>query len=231
MPVKRRLDFGQGSSSRAVRSRYFPMYRGLRSKGPVKGMTYATLTYNDSISLSPSGTSPASHYFRASSIYDPDFTSTGHQPAGYNELAALYNRYTVVRSGIRVDFISESPAAGGQLIVGVRMDSDTTIPTDPRQFMEARGTKYQLIADADAGPNVRKITCNYNAKRDFGLNPTLGASTAGNISSNFGDNPSHNKYYHVFAYVPAGFGGGTIRAVVTVYYTVLLTQPSDVALS
>lgn len=34
--------------------------------------------------------------FNLNSIYDPDFTGTGHQPYGYDALETLYNRYRVI---------------------------------------------------------------------------------------------------------------------------------------
>jgi len=42
--------------------------------------------------------------FRLNSMYDPNFSGTGHQPQGYDQMASVYGRYTVykVRLSIRI---------------------------------------------------------------------------------------------------------------------------------
>lgn len=37
------------------------------------------------------------------SLYDPDRTGVGHQPYGFDQLAALYNRYRVISCGYRLN--------------------------------------------------------------------------------------------------------------------------------
>lgn len=226
MPVKRRLAF---SSAKQKRGKYFPRYRGLATSGAVGSKRYATMVYNDTIEISLTSIPFNYHYFRANSIYDPDFTSTGHQASGHDELANLYSRYTVVSCGMRVDFASTSPASAGQCIAGVRLDNDGATVGTAKETMEQRGTKYLLLSDADGGPNTGKLYTNFNCKRDFGLDPYV--DTAGNISSDFGSSPNHSKYFQIFAYNPAGDTGSTVTAVVTMYYKVLLTQPVDLGLS
>jgi hypothetical protein len=36
--------------------------------------------------------------FRGNSVYDPDYTYTGHQPVGFDELSAFYDHYRVTSS-------------------------------------------------------------------------------------------------------------------------------------
>lgn len=40
--------------------------------------------------------------YRGNSLFDPDFTGTGHQPYGFDQLSALYHSYRVYGSKIRV---------------------------------------------------------------------------------------------------------------------------------
>ncbi len=44
------------------------------------------------------------HTFNANSVYDPNQTTTGHQPMGYDEMASQYNHYVVLGSKITVHF-------------------------------------------------------------------------------------------------------------------------------
>lgn len=50
-----------------------------------------------------SGT-PGLYVFSANGLFDPDFTGTGHQPMGFDQLMAFYKHYTVLRSRITVWF-------------------------------------------------------------------------------------------------------------------------------
>lgn len=53
------------------------------------------LTFCDTKTISPS-TSAAYQVYRLASIYDPDFTGVGHQPAFHDQWAALYKHYRVI---------------------------------------------------------------------------------------------------------------------------------------
>jgi len=53
------------------------------------------LRYVDNFSLNPSSSTAAVHVFRANSLYDPDLTSTGHQPMFFDNYGALYSKYRV----------------------------------------------------------------------------------------------------------------------------------------
>lgn len=84
---------------------------------PFKPYYSARLHYSDDISLS----APATVYqfgtdyiFRLNSLYDPNETSTGHQPYGFDQLAALYRNYKVNAVLINVQFYD--PSADGTVV-------------------------------------------------------------------------------------------------------------------
>lgn len=55
-----------------------------------------TLKYTDEIDIgSVAATSVSLQQFRLNSIFDPDLTNAGHQPYGFDQISALYNRYRV----------------------------------------------------------------------------------------------------------------------------------------
>lgn len=68
---------------------------GLRLTETVK------LRYSEQISVSnPVGGSV--YNFRATSLYDPNKTGTGHQPLGFDQMSAKYNHYVVLGARILV---------------------------------------------------------------------------------------------------------------------------------
>lgn len=49
------------------------------------------------------------YLYNLNSLFDPDRTGVGHQPYGFDNLALLYNRYRVIKTGWRI----ESPITEG----------------------------------------------------------------------------------------------------------------------
>lgn len=65
---------------------------------------YVTLKYSQNITLTNLTTVASNQVFRLNSIFDPDFTGGGHQPYGFDQLAALYNRYRVLKTHWKVQW-------------------------------------------------------------------------------------------------------------------------------
>lgn len=76
----------------------------------------ATLTYSDIIHITP-GASIGQYTFRGNSVFDPDYTSTGHQPYYRDQLQAPYSRYRVYGSSIRLSAVNEQVASALQVTV------------------------------------------------------------------------------------------------------------------
>jgi hypothetical protein len=74
-----------------------------------------TLRYSQLVTLTAgaSGLFGTEQIFRLSSLFDPDLTGTGHQPYGFDSLAALYYRYKV--NAVRVCLRFSDPSADGVL--------------------------------------------------------------------------------------------------------------------
>lgn len=119
MPLKRysypkRSYYGKRKRS-ATSKRTFNRYYGLKSgitqregrfknkmmlyRNPLNaGTIYTTLQYNDVIQLNPkpADLSTTSNWvFAMNDMYDPDITSTGHQPMYFDTYSQVYNRYRV----------------------------------------------------------------------------------------------------------------------------------------
>lgn len=90
----------------------------------VKGMIY----YDYAKTLSGGVGAVPTNFYSANGLFDPDFTGTGHQPMGFDQMMALYEQATVLRAHIKVTFAS----AGEHARVGVYLNPDTTSPGLPR---------------------------------------------------------------------------------------------------
>lgn len=78
----------------------------IRRSLPTNGMPQSYLCkhkYNTQIQQNPDALGvPVSWYFSMNSMFDPDRTGVGHQPMGFDQVAAFYENYRVVGCKIKV---------------------------------------------------------------------------------------------------------------------------------
>lgn len=68
------------------------------------------LKYHSRFSVAYVSGVPQDYQFRLNSIFDPDQTSTGHQPYGFDQLSSIYARYRVHKTKFSVEpFVATSP--------------------------------------------------------------------------------------------------------------------------
>jgi len=127
--------------------------------------TYAfRCKYSDQITWSGTPGAAQIYRFRTNSLFDPDFTGTGHQPTAVDEMARFYQRYAVVSAKIVVTFFP-SEEAGSNYIGGVycsNNDEPVTIPT-PDDLQQARFSKN--VAINSAGAATRTVVKTWSAKK------------------------------------------------------------------
>jgi len=66
------------------------------------------LKYSDSYGASLLTLTATNQQFRCNSLFDPDYTGTGHQPYRFDQLATFYSRYRVIDFRWKVIFNSSS---------------------------------------------------------------------------------------------------------------------------
>lgn len=70
-----------------------------KSLAPIPARYITKMKYSDVASTSAGNTS---WRFNLNSVFDPNRTGTGHQPYGFDQLAALYNRYRVIATSYTI---------------------------------------------------------------------------------------------------------------------------------
>lgn len=69
---------------------------------------YVRLKYTDIFSFTLATLTGTNQIMNLNSLFDPDRTGTGHQPYGFDQLAALYNRYRVLKTAWKITFHAET---------------------------------------------------------------------------------------------------------------------------
>lgn len=85
------------------------------SNDPFRATFNTKLTYTQSVTLTSGigGIYGNEQIYRLNSPYDPDFTGTGHQPYGYDQVSLLYRKYKV--NAAKISILFSNPSEDGMI--------------------------------------------------------------------------------------------------------------------
>lgn len=155
------------------------------------------MKYTDQINLSSGVVGYVEHIFRAFSIFDPDLTGVGHQPLGHDEMSALYERYRVLGSTARVDFVvPEAPETHSLPTTCVLNLVETASALNSTDLMVEMPISRWKTSVVSANPTT---TLRLGYTSTWQMKGDAGAATDGDYSAAFGSNPTIDAYYHIAA--------------------------------
>lgn len=120
-------------------------YTSFGTQSPLSARLRTTLTYaskQTNITLSS-----IDYQFRLNSLFDPDFTGGGHQPKGFDQLAALYQRYRVYRARWEVSWSIVSSGFYPTFVGAVATNENTGF-TDITDFAETAHSQWMLVGNS-----------------------------------------------------------------------------------
>lgn len=200
---------GNENTAPAVLSGFTPLF-------PTK--TVRQLRYNDDVPISSTGGVMTSYVFSANGMYDPNITSTGHQPMGYDQIMLYYEHYHVFRCRWKVVFRNLGGYGG---YAGVRIDADVGAIVSPSDAIENGRMVYGPF-DVGTALTWREFSGTVNIPAVQGMtraNFLASEALRGGISSN----PSEQTYIHCLMWNPNGQNmAGRIN--VTLEYTSVFTE-------
>lgn len=187
------------------RSKYFKKKLGPRGRGRnthVKGSVslgkgfplkiQETHTYCEQFYINTGASGALNKYqFSANGMYDPNITSSGHQPMYFDQFTALYDHYCVIGSRMDVTFVpatANNPAA----VIGVYMEDDTVLTPTLPAIMEQQTVKCHQTVYNDNLPH--HFSLSWSAKDYFGGTPLSNNDLQGTASTN----PNEQSYYTLF---------------------------------
>lgn len=139
------------------------------------------MRYADKFNLLVLGGSFADYIYRANSCFDPDRTSIGHQPLGFDTMASVYNRYRIDKIEWYVEMSSgaTSYSATVALINGAAALTTTSIA------IEYPTARFKSVGFSGSPPGVwvgHKSLPKYNGKSIVAYNTddTTGALVSAN---------------------------------------------------
>lgn len=181
------------------------------------------LRYVETVSRNPGTGATATYLFRANSLFDPNFTSTGHQPLGFDQWSIFYDHYTVIGSKITAQFLSTtSTPTTGAAVCGIRLADSVSTVADVTTAMEQGTSNYRIMTNANASGKVT-LTKGFSAKKFFGLKDVK--DNRGILGASMTTNPPEDAYFQVFV-GPTELSQdlGDINIIVTIEYIAKLTE-------
>jgi len=181
-------------------------------------LKYVT-TYNQALGAVSGAATSAQ--FRANSLFDPDVALGGHQPYGYDQLAAMYQKYVVVSSSCVVTLnIGSLATYSGEFGVNV---ADTTAPSTNRDtLMESQYSTWKNFISTN-GPLSVKL--NFDAAKYFDVKDL---QESDDIIAAVSANPTRQAYFNVWAAPDSGLIANTVYITVAISYDVLFFEPAEV---
>lgn len=128
------------------------------------------LVYCDTIELAPDN-GMDNHLFRINSIFDPDYTGTGHQPAFHDQWSPLYSNYRVTGFKYSVKFTQTRLAVD---ITDYKNTHTGTTDTYPFVIDEPNRDRHILFIEAN-----NNTTMNFTESTDLNMLRETGGKMAG----------------------------------------------------
>lgn len=198
----------------AGKSASFPLNKSFRFK----------TQYYSAVDLNPS-VFTVSHVFSLTGLFDPDITSTGHQPIGFDQVMPMYDHYTVIGARAKVIFTNTDTTKAQTVCLHLRDSATTT--TSLTGIIENGMGRYTVLAPAGSGGNVRTLSINCSPSKFFGRKVLQGDKYQGTVASN----PSDQCYLHISVSDNAGGDSSVVQCSVLIQYIAILTEPKQLSLS
>jgi len=184
-----------------------------------------THKYADSLALTSTLGAIGKHLFSCNGMFDPNASGGGHQPLYYDQMAALYNHYTIIGSRIKLT-VTPQNSTEDTYYIGCWLDDDTTTTniTSLTDIAERTSGKLRLISSNSN--NVYRFSNNWSAKKTFG-GSILGND---NLQGTIGANPAENTYFGI-GIQTASANTAVCEVLIEITYIAVWEELKDVAAS
>lgn len=127
----------------------------------------AVLRYNAIVNLNPAAGVVATHQFSANGLYDPDWTGTGHQPMGFDEMMNLYSYYRVLWAKITCTVL---PQGSTDYVCGIHMSpAQNDVVSSVQRFRELPTSKWVTVRYGTVGGATKQVSMTVKPSKFMGV--------------------------------------------------------------
>lgn len=180
-----------------------------------------THKYCDKVNVQSTAGTIGNYLFSCNGMYDPNITGTGHQPYYFDQMAAIYDQYTVIMSRCKISFWANETNASG-IGVCLSLNDDTTVTnTAVVTLQEQTGSKMKIAGNVS--DSIRSLVKYWGARKSFGS----GIMANNDLQGTAAANPTEQMYYVVSCQSLDGISTQDIWVTVEITYTAVWTEKKD----
>lgn len=217
-----------GYARRTKKTRMVQKPQFTMSNRTLPDSTKVMLRYCDRFAVAPIAGATMQQVFRGNSLFDPDYTGTGHQPTGFDQLSALYKWYNVLASSIKVELVANmtgTAIASAEVSIIPTVNGGDFGGTEPEVIRENRYGKLKLMSYQSLPQSATHyMTTSKMLGKDV-------RGTASNTGALYTTNPAEGWFWHVIIQATDEATTLDMVAYVTVTYYADLTQRVALAVS
>lgn len=192
--------------------------------------------YSEEITINPGVGVTTAYVFRANSLYDPNYSGTGHQPAPYDQMKLFYKKFKVIGSKITVRPVLAN-ASYETLncylgIINSKTATDYASYTSVSNLLESKwGKRFKTIGNytSMSAPNKKDagyVSSTWSLKRD-----ETRIATDNDFAHPSATNPTEARYFEVVNSSVAGNDPASHDYLVTIDYIAICMDPEVITQS
>jgi len=178
------------------------------------------LTYSEAASITSGAASAGTYVYSANGLYDPNITSTGHQPMGFDQMMLWYEHYTVLRSACVVRFKNFS--ATYPAYVAISKNASATPVTNYDQLQEDGTIVVGVCSPKYETGYLRKLESKMDISAFSGVPNLLDEADMRGSSA---ANPAEQEYFHLSVWNPDDTTTVSTNFTVQMMYEVVFSEP------
>jgi len=184
--------------------------------------TVKRLRYSTFVPLSSASGAVTSYVFSANGLFDPDITSTGHQPMGFDQMMLFYNHYCTTWA--KMTIVCNSASATPCQVV-LRQDAAATPLTVIDRILEMGGNVYTHLDIAGSTNAQKELSLIVNIPKLQGITNEVALADA-SLRGDSANNPVEQTYFHIQLF--NAFGDTcTCRFDVIIEYIAYFLEPRN----
>lgn len=210
MPYRRKTPTYKSKRRVAVRKRqyqrYSPVMKFFRTPRAANVIMpkaiYTKLRFADAFSITTASGVMGFHVFAGNNLYDPNQTGAGQQPAGYDQLTAIYDRYCVYGCKVAVNMqsLQGTGAANSSFSAAIvpYTDSNAAVDTTEEMWMNPKG-KWSSISNQYDGVSKGLWLSSYSSPMEMFGKSKQQVLTEDNFSAAVTTGPAYSFYWRIGA--------------------------------
>jgi len=190
------------------------------------------LYYESQIAITGVAGALQKYVFSANGAYDPNFTGTGHQMVGFDQMMLFFEQAVVVRSKIQVTFFA-AQATTTYDRVAISLSPDTTTTASVDSVIENGLTVTTVLGGAlgaDGAQSIKTLSLECDIPRYFGRSRSSLVSSP-EFYCTASANPTEQVYYHIQTWNPIGATNTQVNIDVMLSFDIYYYEPRKVGSS